>query len=147
LHPAELTSVVSTTTARPQLFPESAELAMRSTELLSRRTFHHAEKRWTLLGIVRSDVVHKPTDGGAFTVRAGSATNDAWPPESTTSRAGPPTSLITIGSPQSTGPVSHATPAAANARAINESRQRRRMADNSRAAGAREAVGQTESPR
>jgi hypothetical protein len=60
LQPAELTSVVSTATVLPQLFPESGELAMNRTELLSRLTPHHAENTCALLGIVRSDVAHSP---------------------------------------------------------------------------------------
>jgi hypothetical protein len=81
-----------------QVFPESAELAIRSEALLSRRTFHHAENTCWLLGIVRSDVVQSPGDGGMVVDRSESDTNSARPVESTKSRAGPRISLIGTGS-------------------------------------------------
>jgi hypothetical protein len=77
LQPAELTSVVSTATALAQLLPESAELAIRSAALLSRRTFHHAENMRPLPGIVRSDVVQSPGEAGGVVTRARSATAKA----------------------------------------------------------------------
>src|SRR5213075_1574291 len=79
LQPAELTSVVSIRRALPHVFPESAELAIRSAALLSRLTFHHAEKTCRLPGVVRSDVAQSPGDGGAVVGRSESDTNRARP--------------------------------------------------------------------
>src|SRR5512144_1567637 len=66
LQPVELTSVVSMAVGLPHVFPESAELAMKSAELLSRRTFHHAENARTVPNVVRSDVEHRPGAAGAL---------------------------------------------------------------------------------
>jgi len=74
LHPVELTSVVSTGSGLLHVFPESAELAISSAELLSRRTFHHAKKMWPVPAIARADDAHKPGELGGLTAGGGAMT-------------------------------------------------------------------------
>src|SRR4051812_13957679 len=109
LHPAELTSVVSTAIGASQVRPESADAAMYSPALLSGRTLHHTARSRVFPRAARTDDRHAPA---ALIDGAGdeSGMNRASPAESRTRRL-PPASGMTWGSLHSTGGASHAATA------------------------------------